>query len=67
MYRHENFSRPVPVKIRVKKDAKGTHVTLWNPIVDADEQEIVAIVQRFFTVFHVSQVDGIGEYTLLRP
>ena len=55
------------MKIRVKKGAKGTHVTLWNPIVDADEQEIVAIVQRFFTVFHVSQVDGIGEYTLLRP
>ena len=49
--------------LRVKKGAKGTHVTLWKPIVDADEQEIVAVVQRFFTVFHASQVDGIAEYT----
>ena len=50
--------------LRVKKGAKGTHVTLWKPIVDTEEQDkVVAVVQRFFTVFHASQVDGIGEYT----
>ncbi|MBQ3395429.1 MAG: DUF1738 domain-containing protein, partial [Synergistaceae bacterium] len=52
--------------LRVKKGAKGTHVTLWKPITEADEQDnskVVAVVQRFFTVFHASQVEGIEEYT----
>ncbi|MBR0169187.1 MAG: DUF1738 domain-containing protein [Synergistaceae bacterium] len=52
--------------LRVKKGAKGTHVTLWKPLTETDEQnnsKVVAVVQRFFTVFHASQVDGIGEYT----
>ena len=48
--------------LRVKKGAKGTHVTLWKPIAD-EQDKVVAVVQRFFTVFHASQVDGIGEYT----
>ena len=47
--------------LRVKKGAKGTHVTLWKPIVDTEEQDkVVAVVQRFFTVFHASQVEGIA-------
>ena len=52
--------------LRIKKGAKGTHVTLWKPITEADEQDnskVVAVVQRFFTVFHASLVEGIGEYT----
>jgi antirestriction protein ArdC len=51
--------------MKIKKGAKGTHVTLWKPITEANEQEekIVAVVQRFFTVFHASQVEGITEYT----
>ena len=51
--------------MKIKKGAKGTHVTLWKPITEDYEQEekIVAVVQRFFTVFHASQVEGIDEYT----
>ena len=51
--------------MKIKKGSKGTHVTLWKPITEADEQEekIVAVVQRFFTVFHASQVEGIDKYT----
>lgn len=31
--------------LRVKKGAKGTHVTLWKPIVDIEEQDkVVAVV-----------------------
>ena len=48
--------------MKIKKGAKGTHVTLWKPMTD-EQDEIVAVVQRFFTVFHASQVEGIGEYT----
>ena len=51
----------------VKKGAKGTHVTLWKPFVKADEQDtedtedekVVVVMQRFFTVFHASQIEGI--------
>ena len=50
--------------LKIKKGAKGTHVTLWKPITEDDEQDkVVAVVQRFFTVFHASQVEGITEYT----
>ena len=52
--------------LRVKKGAKGAHVTLWKPLTETDEQnnsKVVAVVQRFFTVFHASQVEGIAEYT----
>ena len=48
--------------MKIKKGSKGTHVTLWKPMTD-EQDEIVAVVQRFFTVFHASQVEGIGEYT----
>ena len=48
--------------LRVKKGSKGTHVTLWKPLTD-ELNEVVAVVQRFFTVFHASQVEGITKYT----
>ena len=48
--------------MKIKKGSKGTHVTLWKPMTD-EQDEIVAVVQRFFTVFHASQVEGISEYT----
>ncbi|MBQ6002310.1 MAG: DUF1738 domain-containing protein [Synergistaceae bacterium] len=51
-------------ELKVKKSTKGTRVTLWKPLTEADEQDkIVAVIQRFFTIFHASQVKGISEYT----
>ena len=54
--------------LKIKKGAKGTHVTLWKPFIESNEEDakdtkIVAVIQRFFTVFHASQVEGIDEYT----
>ena len=50
---------------KIKKGSKGTHITLWKPVVEEEEDkttEIVAVWQRVYTVFHASQIDGIGEY-----
>ena len=48
---------------KIKKGSKGTRVTLWKPFVDTDnERKIVAVLEKVFTVFHASQIDGIGEY-----
>lgn len=50
---------------RIKKGAHGTHILLWKPTVaenESGDREIVAVVQRVFTVFHASQIDGIPEY-----
>ena len=46
---------------KIKKGSKGTHVTLWKPFVD-EKNEISAVWEKVFTVFHASQIDGIGEY-----
>lgn len=61
--------------MRIRKGSKGTHITLWKPIItqqaesesESDEtseteQKQSGIVQRVFTVFHASQIEGIGEY-----
>ncbi|MBQ6664153.1 MAG: DUF1738 domain-containing protein [Synergistaceae bacterium] len=50
---------------QVKKGAKGTHVILWKPYGEEDEDgnmEIKAVWQKVYTVFHASQIEGIGEY-----
>ena len=50
---------------QVKKGSKGTHVQLWKPLYKDDGQgnlEIKAVWEKIFTVFHASQVEGIGEY-----
>ena len=59
------FCQAKELGLQVKKGAKGTHVTLWKPVVKTDEEDekIVAVMQRFFTVFHASQFEGIDKYT----
>ena len=57
---------------KVKKGSKGTHVTLWKPIIKAkenelDDDEVLGVMQRVFTVFHASQIDGISEYKPVQP
>ena len=50
---------------QVRKGSKGTHVLLWKPELAMDKNgktEITAVLQKIFTVFHASQVDGIKEY-----
>ena len=52
---------------KIKKGSKGTHVILWKPIIAEKGEElcddkILGVMQRVFTVFHASQIDGIGEY-----
>ena len=51
---------------KVKKGSKGTHVVLWKPYGTKDEEtgeiEITGVMQKFFTVFHATQIDGIGKY-----
>ena len=50
---------------QVKKGSKGTYVQLWKPLYKDDGQgnlEIKAVWEKIFTVFHASQVEGIGEY-----
>ena len=49
----------------VKKGSKGTHVILWKPSTktsDDGKTEITSVMQRIFTVFHASQIEGIPEY-----
>ena len=49
----------------VRKGEKGTRVILWKPVVGTDEngnREITAVLQRTFTVFHASQIEGILDY-----
>ena len=49
----------------VRKGEKGTKVLLWKPTVATDEngkREITSVLQRTFTVFHASQIEGIPDY-----
>ena len=52
---------------QIKKGAKGTRVTLWKNLVlkaDGEEQESKNILmQKIFTVFHASQIEGIEKYS----
>lgn len=50
---------------RIKKGEHGTHVILWKPSVATDDEgnsEIIGVIQKVFTVFHASQIDGIPDY-----
>ena len=50
---------------KVKKGSKGIRVLLWKPTVSTDEngkREITSVLQRTFTVFHASQIEGIPDY-----
>lgn len=50
---------------KIKKGSKGTRVTLWKQVVEEKElepNEVTAVWQKVFTVFHASQIEGIGEY-----
>ena len=49
----------------VKKGERGTHILLWKPTMGTDEngkQGITSVLQRVFTVFHATQIEGIPEY-----
>lgn len=52
----------------IKKGAKGTRVILWKPFEarpkedDENAEPKQIFLQRVFTVFHASQIDGINEY-----
>ena len=49
----------------VRKGEKGNRVLLWKPTIGTDEngnREIMAVLQRTFTVFHASQIEGIPDY-----
>ena len=49
----------------VRKGEKGTRGILWKPTIGTDEngkREITAVLQRTFTVFHASQIEGILDY-----
>ena len=49
----------------VRKGEKGTRVLLWKPTIGTDEhgnREITSVLQRTFTVFHASQIEGIPDY-----
>lgn len=53
----------------IKKGAKGIQVILWKPFEarpkdddDEDTKPKQIFLQRVFTVFHASQIEGIGEY-----
>ena len=54
-----------PERIHVRKGERGTKVLLWRPTVSTDEngnREITSVLQRTFTVFHASQIEGIPDY-----
>ena len=54
--------------LKIKKGSKGRKVILWKPFCDEnDETKIVAVMQKTFTVFHASQVDGLKEYKAPEP
>ena len=49
----------------VRKNERGTKVLLWRPTISTDEngkREITSVLQRTFTVFHASQIEGIPDY-----
>ena len=49
----------------VRKGERGTKVLLWRPTISTDEngkREITSVLQRTFTVFHASQIEGIPDY-----
>ena len=49
----------------VRKGERGTRVLLWRPTIGIDEngnREITSVLQRTFTVFHASQIEGIPDY-----
>lgn len=48
---------------KIKKGSKGTRVILWKPIEDEEsKEEKPRIIQRIFTVFHATQIEGIPAY-----
>ena len=52
-------------RIHVRKGEKGTKVLLWKPTIGTDEhgnREITSVLQRTFTVFHASQIEGLPAY-----
>lgn len=52
-------------RIHVRKGERGTKVLLWKPTISTDEngkREITSVLQRTFTVFHASQIEGIPDY-----
>ena len=54
-----------PARIHVRKGERGTRVLLWKPTIGTDEngnREITSVLQRTFTVFHASQIEGIPDY-----
>lgn len=54
--------------LKIKKGSKGRKVILWKPFCDEkDISKIVAVMQKTFTVFHATQIDGIKEYKAPEP
>ena len=59
------FNQASEAGYKIKAGSKGTHVLLWKPTITTDEhgnREITSVLQRTFTVFHASQIEGIPEY-----
>lgn len=58
---------------KIKKGAKGAHVSFWKTVIfdnneedeHDDENKTVTVWEKIFTVFHASQVEGIDEYVPL--
>ena len=60
-------SRQVQLHVHVR-GREGKHPKTYQAeniraSIHEDDEKIVAVMQRFFTVFHASQVEGIDEYT----
>ena len=63
--RWQTFNQSVGQGWKVKKGSKGIRILLWKPTIGTDEngkREITAVLQRTFTVFHASQIEGIPDY-----
>ena len=49
---------------QVKKGSHGIRITFWRPLIDTETEEQIGQVQRVFTVFNATQIEGISEYTI---
>lgn len=48
---------------QVQKGSRGVKVTLWKPLIDLEtEEETGVVIQRIFTVFNASQIEGIQAF-----
>lgn len=47
---------------RVKQGSHGIRITFWKPLIDLETEEQIGQVQRIFTVFNATQIEGISEY-----